>query len=191
MNDAGPCHSANAAELPAAMMQQSVDKCMLAVAGSRMDHASWRLVEHQQVFVFKQDIQRHVFRLCNGRARLGPMDDDSFARARVMGRLDDLAVDADMTFGQEALDGAAGEARQLAAQKDIQPLKRQRFVNYKNFGAGGIQGTEAGLEAARPLAFSCSCFQERRMSRPTPTHIALSATLKAGKPSSVPPRRVR
>jgi hypothetical protein len=141
---------------------------------------------------------------CAARARLGPLNDDGFARARMMRRFDDLAIDADVALGQKPLDGAAREIGQLAAQKDIQPLPRERHVNqmegnrWIHFLLGpplpiqmGLQGTEADLAAARPLAFSCSCFQERRISRPTPTQIALSAMLKAGKPISSPLRRLR
>jgi len=106
-----------------------------------------------------------------------------------MRRFDHLPLHADVPLGQQPLNGPAREAGQLAAQKHIQPLPRQRFVNNNYFRAGGVQGTEAGLAAARPLAFSCSCFQERRINRPTPTQMALSAMLKAGKPSSAPLRR--
>jgi hypothetical protein len=189
MNNAGPRDPANAAELPAAVMEQGVDQRVLPVARGRMHHPSRRLVEHQQVVVFVEDVQRQVLGLGERGARLRALEDDGFARARVMRRFDDFPLDTDVAFGQEPLNGAAREAGQLAAQKDIQPLPGKGFVNNKNFGGGVVQGTEAGLEAARPLVISCSCFQERRINRPTPTQMALSAMLKAGKPSSAPPRR--
>jgi hypothetical protein len=49
MNDAGPRHPANAAELPAAVMKQGVDQRVLPVARGRMHDHARRLVEHQQV----------------------------------------------------------------------------------------------------------------------------------------------
>jgi hypothetical protein len=105
----------------------------------------------------------------------------------MMRRFDRLAIDADVAFRQQPLNGPARELRPFAAQENIQPLPRQRFVNNKNVRR--VQGAEAGLAASRPLAFSCSCFQESRINKPTPTQMALSATLNAGKPSSAPLRR--
>jgi hypothetical protein len=43
-----------------------------------------------------------------------------------MGRFDDFPIDADVAPGQKPLDGAAREIGQLAAQKNIQPLPRER-----------------------------------------------------------------
>jgi hypothetical protein len=42
------------------------------------------------------------------------------------------AINEDVSFGQEALDGAARELREPAAQKDIQPFPRQGRIHYKS-----------------------------------------------------------
>jgi len=131
MNDAGPRDPADAAELPAAMVQQGVDQCVFAVARRRMHDHARRLVEHQQMFVLVEDVQRKVLCLRFGGSRLGLLKNNGFARARVMSRFDNLAVNKNVSLSQKPLDGAAREVGQFAAQINIQPFPREGCVNSK------------------------------------------------------------
>ena len=47
MNNAGPGHAANAAQLPGAMMEQRVDQGVFGMAGGGMNDQSGRLVERE------------------------------------------------------------------------------------------------------------------------------------------------
>src|SRR2546430_1016831 len=87
MNDAGPRHSANATELAAAMMQQSIDQRMLFIACGRMHHHARTLVDDEQHLVFKNDVQRNLLWLRFRWPRRGPMHFDGVARARSLRRL--------------------------------------------------------------------------------------------------------
>ena len=80
VDDPGPGHAANAAELAAAMVKQRVDQGVTLVAGSGMHDQSCRLVQHDQRIVLIQDVQRNILRMCLGRAGFGPIDPDLLAR---------------------------------------------------------------------------------------------------------------
>ena len=45
--------------------------------------------------------------------------------------LDDLAIDADMAAGQQALNRGAGNVRQFCAKKNVQSTQRERCINNK------------------------------------------------------------
>ena len=78
VDDARSRHAADAAEFPGAMMEQRIDERVFLVPGGGMNHQPGWLVQHEQRFVLKQNLERNVLRL-----RLG----GSGCRARRCGRL--------------------------------------------------------------------------------------------------------
>src|SRR5689334_7980482 len=62
MNDTGPFFSADLRK-SRAMMQQRVHQRVLAVPGSRMDYQPGWLIDHNQVFIFENDLERNRFGL--------------------------------------------------------------------------------------------------------------------------------
>ena len=138
MDDAGPRHAADAAELPRAMMQQRVDERVFLVAGGGMHDQPGGLVQHEQRVVLEKNVERHVLRLRFGGAGFGPVDFDTTSPARgVWVGLTGAAVDADVAFLDQPLDRAARHGGKLAAQKGVEPLGRQGVFDGQGFGARG------------------------------------------------------
>jgi len=129
VNNAGPGHAAHAAELSAAMMHQRVDQRPPLVPRGGMHHQTRRFVQHQQGLVLIEDIQRDFLRLNRRRPRLRPVNLDLVPRPRRVRRFDEPAIDADMSLLNQTLNGAARYRGKAAAQKTVQPLRRQRLFN--------------------------------------------------------------
>src|SRR5208282_5628222 len=120
-----------------------------------------------------------------------------------------LAVDANAAFLDEALHRAARDGGEFCPQKNVKPPAGQRFLDNEIFRArehfnvtsDGWREVHDGqrLEIAhvtRHLSLVtgfgvCSFFQVMRKISPTPVQMAVSATLKAGKPISPPSRCCR
>src|SRR5581483_12195765 len=166
-----------------------VDQRARGMARCRMDDQTGRLIHHHQVAVLKQNFQRARFRLRLSPFRLRPIDGNEFAGLGLVGGFDGAAIDQNAPLLKQSLDGSAGNARQPVAQESVQTPARKRAFDRErleaahsldgkasSFGSGGVPGV--------------SSFQETSMRRPTPTQMALSATLKAGKPISSPLRRI-
>ena len=62
MHDPGPLFPAIPERL-AATMEERVDERVRLVAGAGMHHQPRRLVEHKQIFVLKENLQRNLFGL--------------------------------------------------------------------------------------------------------------------------------
>ena len=59
----GRAHAADAGEAVAAMGEQRVDQRPVGIAGRRMDDEPRRLVDHDDVLVLVDDVERHRLRL--------------------------------------------------------------------------------------------------------------------------------
>lgn len=188
MNNSGPRHSADAAQLPAAMMQQGIDQRVFAVPCSGMNDHARRFIEHDDVVILEKNFERQIFRLCPGRRGLGMNDGNYFASPGMMGRPGGFPVNPNIARSQQPLNGAAGKSGKFPAQKNVQSFERK----------GLLDDELPVLHASAPrssrtfvFAASASFFHESNISSPTPVQIALSAILKAGKPISSPLRRMR
>ncbi len=62
MHDPGPLFPADSGKA-GAMMEERVDERVRLVAGAGMHHQTRRLVEHEQIFVLKKNLQRNLFGL--------------------------------------------------------------------------------------------------------------------------------
>jgi hypothetical protein len=89
------------------MMQESVDERVFVVASRWMHDQSGRLIQHKKVFVFEEHFERHRFGFGFRCSRFRPMNCDDFAGARTVGRFRLFPIDKNLTFLEEALDGAA------------------------------------------------------------------------------------
>ncbi len=135
VDDAGPRHAADAAQLPGAMMQQRVDERVFLVAGGGMDDEAGGLVQHEQRFVLEQNVERDFLRLRLGGPGVRPVDFNLFAGAGRVRGLDGLAVDADVALFDEPLQRAARDGGKLFAQKNVEPPAGQGLFDGENFRA--------------------------------------------------------
>jgi hypothetical protein len=60
-------------------MQERVDQGAAAVARGWVDHHSGWFVQHDEMAIFKQDVERDVLRLKRNRGRRWRREDDSLA----------------------------------------------------------------------------------------------------------------
>jgi hypothetical protein len=127
MNDAGAGNSADAAELTAAMMDERVDECVLFVTGGWVNDEAGRFVYHEQGVVFEKNIERDFLGLRFGWTGFRPFDLDLFASAGSVSGLDVAAIDANVAFFDEPLDGATRNCRKFSAKVSIEPAGGKRF----------------------------------------------------------------
>ncbi len=105
MHNAGPAHSPDSRKVVTAMGDERVDKRAGPVAGSRMDDEACRLVDHDQIRILVDDLERNGFRRwCRvfGRRHV-----DREHRARVdalTGIADGAAVNLDLAGENERFD---------------------------------------------------------------------------------------
>ncbi len=187
MNNSRSRHAADAAQSAFAVMQKRVHQGVFLMSRCRMNHNAGWFVQHEQSLVFEQDFQRNFFRLCFGRLGFGPVNLNLFAGMRRVGGFHRAAINADMTFFNQPLDGAAGNRRKFFTQEIVQPLGRESFFNQENFGAIRHSPVQLDGEVSTALTWR-SLRQVRINTSPTPVQIALSAILKAGKPWASPLR---
>ena len=197
MHDARSRHATDAAEFPGAMVEQGVDQRVFLVSGGGILPPNPRFVQDQQVLVLEQNVQRNVLGQRLGGTGVGPMDLDLFAGARhgwawTIWPSTRMCPSLDQT-----LNGSARNRRKLRPQPDVQPIHRQRDFNRDLLSArihlaitfpdcvwsredmvhARLAVGWAGL-GTKPVLF----LHDRMKIRPTPMQMALSATLKAGKP---------
>ena len=73
MHDPGTQLAADAAQV-GHVMEERVDECAAAMAGSRMHHHSCRLVEHDDVGILEENAKRQILGHWGGRRRRGNLD---------------------------------------------------------------------------------------------------------------------
>ena len=135
MDDARSRHAADAAELPGAMMEERIDQRVRLIARRGMHHQTGGLVQNEQRVVFKNDIERDVFRLRFGGPGCGPFDLHDFAGARRVRGFGFLTVDLDIALRNEPLNRPARGGGEFAAQESIEPFAGAREFNRQSFRA--------------------------------------------------------
>ena len=64
VDNAGALHASDTAQFAAAMVKQGVDQRAIDVPGCRMDNKTGRLVDDDQMIIFKHNLEFDVLRLC-------------------------------------------------------------------------------------------------------------------------------
>jgi len=110
-----------------------------------------------------------------------------------MSRFDRAVVDPDMALFNQPLDRSAGHRGVTVGQELIQSFSGPGLFNgeaLRTLSHAGVgRGARHGLGSGGALA-GLVC-QDRIKSKATPTHMALSAMLNAGKLAISPSRRTR
>ena len=108
-------------------MQQRVDERVLPVAGGGMHHEAGGLVEHEDVIVFVQDLQRHFLRKIHIRHRGWVIERDDVIRMDLRAGFRARPVEKDVTGLNQPLDARAREALRLRGEKMIKPQAAMLF----------------------------------------------------------------
>jgi hypothetical protein len=107
MDDARTSDATDSAQLTAAMVEQCIYQSVLLVAGGRMDYQVWRLIEHEQRFIFIKDLQGELFGRRDRALRFRPMHLYNFSGTWRVRRLGQLAIHRDMSLFNEPANGAS------------------------------------------------------------------------------------
>ena len=125
MDDPGPADTANSRETVAAMGEESVDQSAGAMAGAGMNDQASRLVDHDERFIFIDDVQGDALRLRHHIGRRGNGSDDMGSRFDPVARLDyGLAVHLHMAIGDQPLKTRATHVMEALAEDAIEALAR-------------------------------------------------------------------
>lgn len=104
MHNARAFDSADAGQAALAVVQQGVDERAIGISRCGMhDHAGF-FIDHDQIIVFKKNLQRNLLRRCDVRHGLGEIDDDDVADFDGIARLARLAIAEDILFADQILD---------------------------------------------------------------------------------------
>jgi len=98
MNNAGPRHPADAAEMAGAMVKEGVDQRVGRMARRRVNDQSGRLVQRQQVVVLVKDGPAECPPAGLGRTGGRPAHADDFAGPGMMGGFGGEAIDPDFSL---------------------------------------------------------------------------------------------
>ena len=153
VHDARPAHAANSRQARATVREERIHERAVGVARGRMDDQACRLVEHQEIAVFMEDVEIKRLRLGFGRNRGGDIDDVALARFDLAGRL--FYRRATVSQGHAAafdqrLHAAAREGRQGSRQGAVEPFAGGALVEGHNMAAGGCHLTVHGVFLASP-----------------------------------------
>ena len=148
VNDPGPGNSADSGQASAAMVEQGVDQCSVAVARGGMNDQPGRLVDHQQMLVFEEDGERDFLRFVVRRLGLGNGQAELLAARDLGCRVAERGAAAVQRAGaDQRFQPLAGERRKCVGEGAIQPPacmgRRQSHVD-NLLPPGHRQGCGAG-----------------------------------------------
>ena len=126
VHDPGSLHAADRRE-PAPVVQQCVHERASAHARSWMDRHPRRLVDHQEVAVLVQDVQRDRLRLDSRRDGGGHVDADALAAADAVRGARRLPVHLHVAFADEPLQRSAAVAGDEVRQRLVETLATPRL----------------------------------------------------------------
>ena len=130
VDDAGPLFAADAGKA-FAVVKERVDERAVPVAGGGMHDETGGFVEHDEIAVFKEHVERDVLGF-GGRGsgwRLG--DGDVVADAQLCAGLDLAAIHQDVAGLHEILNARAGEKRDAGGEELVNPRARFECGNVK------------------------------------------------------------
>ena len=139
MHDPRPHHPADPRQAVRAVMQQRVDQRPAPVPRAGMHDHSRRLVNHQQILVLVNDIERNI--LGRRDAGHGRRHDDTHMIPRLQlarGGAQNIPVNADLPFLDQRLNARPRKLRGQRRQRLVRTLPGLLFgeSKFKNFPAG-------------------------------------------------------
>jgi hypothetical protein len=184
------------------MMQQAVDQGAAWMPRRRMDDQSGRLVQHDHVVIFVEDIERHRLRRDVDRFRFRQRDGDDFTGCDLEFWLPREAIDEHGSVRDQRLHERSTQFRQAVGHIAVEPFAEilasrpqldQITAAFIGFGAvellarvgidhrAPLPSETAASRRAAPGARLAPPLQTDQRTKPTtPMVIAESATLKLG-----------
>jgi eukaryotic-like serine/threonine-protein kinase len=138
VDDAGPLDAADAGELAVAVMEQGVDQRAIGISRCRVDDHAGGLVEDDEIFILKQNIQRDVLRRVVERNRFREHDADAVAEFHRVTGLGGMTIDLDELLANERLDARAGKVIETGGEKRVQTFSGALFD--LDFHGGSLSG---------------------------------------------------
>ncbi len=117
-----PADRGDRAAFGSEVMEQRVDERAAPVAGRGMNDQPRRLIEHQEVGVFMEDLKGNGLRVQFQRFRTRNLQHDRVAGLDFVARFDDPAIDADAAVFDQPLKGGPGQSWFTVGEKKIKAL---------------------------------------------------------------------
>ena len=130
VDDAWTLNAADAGKFSAAMMEQGVDESAVRVSGCGMNDHARGFVEHDEIVVFKQDIEWDVLRGGIERHGFGNRDGDQIADFYGIAGFGGLAVDDDELVADQRLDARAREVLQTGCKEGVKAFAGGIYTNF-------------------------------------------------------------
>ena len=130
VDDAGADLAANAGKAALAVPQQGVDQRAVRVAGCGVHHHALGLVDHQQMGILVDDIQRDILRHGLDGLCVRDLQQHGVSCLEFQAFGHSLAVALHMTLGHQRLQRRAGQAGVLAAEKAVDWLGESAQLKY-------------------------------------------------------------
>jgi len=121
MHDAGPFLSADPGKI-LAMREERVHKGSLLMAGAGMNDEPGRLVEHEEIVVLEQNVERYRLGLGVALFNLRLAHFDNVAGPNRVAWSRRLSVQSDEFFPDQRLEPGAGERREGQGERAVEPL---------------------------------------------------------------------
>jgi hypothetical protein len=113
------------------MRQERVDQGMLLMPGTRMHHQSSGFVQHQQVVVLENNLERHLFRQRFDFFERRFCEFDRVAGANRVAWTRILPVQLDESIPNQGLEPSAGKGGEPQREKAVQPQSRVLPLDFK------------------------------------------------------------
>ncbi len=106
-----------------------MDERVPGMAGSRVDHEAWGLVDDEQIGVLKKNIERDILRLEEGRLGGRFREDDGLALVQFFAWFRRFALDGGVALLDEGLEPRPGKVGQLAGEESVKPIPRRACID--------------------------------------------------------------
>ncbi len=156
VDDPGPQHAADAGEVADAV-QQGVHQGSAGGAGTGMDDEPGRLVDHEQVRVLVDDVERDGLRLWLRRRCRRDVDGDELPLAESRRRAGGRAVEEHVPLRDQPLQACPRERGQRAREPGVQALAERVVI-------GGQPVIGRGRSPQAEVATDFACAARRRSS---------------------------
>lgn len=122
MHNAGAFDAADARKLALAVVEQGIHQRAIGISGSGVNDNAGFLIQHDEVFIFKEDLEGDVLRGGLGWDSFWQGDFDDIARLHRIARLGGFAIAEDVLFADQLLNARPRQVCQAAGKPGIEAI---------------------------------------------------------------------